>query len=64
MKFFGVKAADFVGYEDNDWLIEPYVHGYVGHMPLGSMTRFGSTLRQPCAETLLGERTSSHKIYV
>jgi monoamine oxidase len=48
VKFFGAKAADFIGYEDNDWLIEPYVHGYVGHMPPGAMTRFGSALREPC----------------
>jgi monoamine oxidase len=48
VRFFGAKAADCIGYEDNDWLIEPYVHGYVGHMPPGTMTRFGHALREPC----------------
>jgi monoamine oxidase len=48
MRFFGPKAADHIGYEDNDWLTEPYVHGYVGHMPPGVMTRFGRGLREPC----------------
>ncbi|HEY1710795.1 MAG TPA: FAD-dependent oxidoreductase [Rhizomicrobium sp.] len=48
VRFFGPKAADCIAYEDNDWLVEPYAHGYVGHMPPGVMTRFGSALREPC----------------
>ncbi len=48
VKFFGPEAADAIGYEDNDWLIEPHSHGYVGHMPPGTMTRFGHALREPC----------------
>jgi monoamine oxidase len=48
VKFFGANAADVIAYEDNDWLIEPYIHGYVGHMPPGTMTRFGHALREPC----------------
>ncbi|HWA29815.1 MAG TPA: FAD-dependent oxidoreductase [Rhizomicrobium sp.] len=47
-RFFGPEAAHPIGYEDNDWLTEPYIHGYVGHMPPGTMTRFGPGLREPC----------------
>jgi monoamine oxidase len=48
VRFFGQKAADYIAYEDNDWMLEPYTHGYVGHMPPGVMTRFGHALREPC----------------
>jgi monoamine oxidase len=48
VRFFGPEAASPIGYEDNDWLVEPYTHGYVGHMPPGTMTRFGAALRAPC----------------
>jgi monoamine oxidase len=48
VRFFGPQAADYIGYDDNDWLLEPYTHGYVGHMPPGVMTRFGHALREPC----------------
>jgi monoamine oxidase len=48
VRFFGPRAANFIGYRDNDWLLEPYTHGYVGHMPPGVMTRFGHALREPC----------------
>jgi monoamine oxidase len=48
VKFFGAEAANYIGYEDNDWLTEPYIHGYVGHMPPGTMTRYGAALREPC----------------
>jgi monoamine oxidase len=48
VKFFGPKAADYIAYEDNNWLTEPYIHGYVGHMPPGVMTRYGHALREPC----------------
>ena len=48
VRFFGPEAAHPIGYEDNDWLTEPYTHGYVGHMPPGTMTRFGHALREPC----------------
>ncbi len=48
VRFFGPAAADSIGYEDNDWLTEPYTHGYVGSMPPGVMTRFGHALREPC----------------
>jgi monoamine oxidase len=48
VKFFGPEAADAIGYEDNDWLVEPFTHGYVGHMPPGTMTRFGHAMRTPC----------------
>ncbi|HEY0106981.1 MAG TPA: flavin monoamine oxidase family protein [Rhizomicrobium sp.] len=47
VRFFGPQAAAPIGYEDNDWLIEPYSHGYVGSMPPGVMTRFGNALRAP-----------------
>jgi len=47
-RFFGPEAAHPLGYEDNDWLTEPYIHGYVGHMAPGVMTRFGPALREPC----------------
>jgi len=48
VRFFGPEAANPVGYDDNDWLVEPYIHGYVGSMPPGVMTRFGKALREPC----------------
>jgi monoamine oxidase len=48
VRFFGPDAGDYIGYEDNDWLTEPYTHGYVGSMPPGVMTRFGHALRVPC----------------
>jgi monoamine oxidase len=48
IRFFGPEAADAIGYEDNDWLLEPHTNGYVGHMPPGTMTRIGHALREPC----------------
>ena len=48
VKFFGPEAANPIGYDDNDWLTEPYLHGYVGYMGPGTMTRFGPALREPC----------------
>jgi monoamine oxidase len=47
IRFFGPEAADIAAYDDNDWLTEPYTHGYVGSMPPGVMTRFGHALRAP-----------------
>jgi monoamine oxidase len=48
VRFFGPKARDLVAYDDNDWTIEPYAHGYVASMPPGALTRFGLALREPC----------------
>ena len=48
VRFFGPQAADCIGYDDNDWMTEPYTHGYVGSMPPGVMIRFGKALREPC----------------
>ena len=48
VRFFGPRAADYLAYDDNDWTVDPFAHGYVGHMPPGVMTRFGHALRQPC----------------
>lgn len=48
VRFFGAQAETAIAYEDNDWLTEPYTHGYVGHMPPGVMTRYGAALREPC----------------
>lgn len=47
VRFFGPDAAEPLAYEDNDWLTEPWIHGYVGAMPPGVMTRFGHALREP-----------------
>lgn len=47
-RFFGPEAAVPIAYDDNDWALEPFTHGYVGHMPPGTMTRFGRALREPC----------------
>jgi monoamine oxidase len=47
-RFFGPRAAAPLDYDDNDWMIEPWTHGYVGAMPPGVMTRFGHALREPC----------------
>ncbi|HTT97915.1 MAG TPA: FAD-dependent oxidoreductase [Rhizomicrobium sp.] len=48
IRLLGPEAASYIAYEDNDWLLEPYTHGYVGSMPPGVMTRFGHALREPC----------------
>jgi monoamine oxidase len=47
VRFFGDAAARPIGYDDNDWLTEPWTHGYVGAMPPGAMTRYGHALREP-----------------
>jgi monoamine oxidase len=47
VRFLGPKAANPIAYEDNDWLTEPWTHGYVGTMPPGVMTRYGHALREP-----------------
>ncbi|HEX3407586.1 MAG TPA: FAD-dependent oxidoreductase, partial [Caulobacteraceae bacterium] len=47
MRFFGDKAGSPIAYDDNDWLTEPWTHGYVGAMPPGAMTRYGHALRDP-----------------
>jgi monoamine oxidase len=47
VRFFGPEAADYVAYDDNDWNLDAYTHGYVGHMGPGTMTRFGHALREP-----------------
>src|SRR5262249_43610092 len=41
VRFFGAEAANPIGYVENDWTVEPYTNGYVGHMPPGVMTRYG-----------------------
>ena len=48
VRLFGPKAGEPLGYEDNDWTLEPWTHGYVGAMGPGVMTRFGAALREPC----------------
>ena len=48
VRLFGPQAAEPLGYEDNDWTLEPWTHGYVGSMAPGVMTRFGAALRAPC----------------
>ena len=48
VRFFGPEAANPIAYDENDWTVEPYTNGYVGHMPPGVMTRFGHALREPC----------------
>jgi monoamine oxidase len=47
VRFFGPEAAHPVDYDDNDWSVEPFTHGYVGTMPPGVMTRYGHALREP-----------------
>lgn len=47
-RFFGPKAAEPIGYDDNDWTLEPWTHGYVGTMAPGVMNRFGPALREAC----------------
>jgi monoamine oxidase len=48
VRFFGPEAAEPLAYDDNDWMLEPWTHGYVGTMPPGVMTRYGHALREPC----------------
>jgi monoamine oxidase len=47
VRFFGEAAATPIAYDDDDWLTEPWTHGYVGAMPPGAMTRYGHALRAP-----------------
>jgi monoamine oxidase len=47
VRYFGEAAAKPIAYDDNDWLTEPWTHGYVGAMPPGAMTRYGHALREP-----------------
>jgi monoamine oxidase len=47
VRFFGDAASEPIAYDDNDWLTEPWTHGYVGAMPPGAMTRYGHSLREP-----------------
>ena len=47
IRFFGPEAENPLGYDDNDWSLEPFTHGYVGTMPPGALTRFGPALREP-----------------
>jgi len=47
IRFFGTEAANHIGYHDNDWNLDAYTHGYVGHMGPGVMTRYGHALREP-----------------
>jgi monoamine oxidase len=47
VRFLGEKAAHPVGYDDNDWLTEPWTHGYVGALSPGALTRYGRGLREP-----------------
>jgi len=48
VRFFGPSAEHYLAYDDNDWLLDEFTHGYVGSMPPGAMTRFGRALREPC----------------
>jgi monoamine oxidase len=48
VRFFGPEAAQPLAYDDNDWMLETWTHGYVGTMPPGVMTRYGHALREPC----------------
>jgi monoamine oxidase len=47
VQYFGPEAANPIAYDDNDWLTEPWTHGYVGTMAPGAMTRYGAALREP-----------------
>jgi monoamine oxidase len=47
VRFFGPEAANPIDYNDNDWSVDPFTHGYVGVMPPGVMTRYGHALRAP-----------------
>jgi len=47
VRFFGPEARDYIAWHENDWNVDPFTHGYVGHMPPGTMTRFGHALREP-----------------
>ncbi len=60
VRFFGQKAADPIGYDDNDWTLEPWTHGYVGTMAPGVMSRFGPALREACGRVhWAGSETST-----
>lgn len=48
-RFFGPQALEPEAYIEKDWNIDPWSGGcYVGVMPPGAMTAFGSALREPC----------------
>jgi monoamine oxidase len=60
IRFFGPGAAEPVGYDDNDWTLEPWTHGYVGTMAPGVMNRFGPALREACGRVhWAGSETST-----
>lgn len=60
IRFFGPKAANPLGYGDNDWTLEPWTHGYVGTMAPGVMSRFGPGLRDACGRVhWAGSETST-----
>ena len=45
---FGPKARAVAGYHEHDWGAEDYSRGgYMSHMPPGTLTGFGRTLREP-----------------
>lgn len=49
VRFFGPAAARPVAFVEKNWLEEPWSRGcYVGVMGPGTMTSWGSALREPC----------------
>jgi monoamine oxidase len=49
VRFFGPSAAEPIAFVEKNWLEDPWARGcYVGVMGPGTMTAYGSALREPC----------------
>ena len=49
VRFFGPSAAEPIAFVEKNWLLDPWARGcYVGVMGPGTMTAYGSALREPC----------------
>ncbi|MGH6871441.1 MAG: flavin monoamine oxidase family protein [Rhizomicrobium sp.] len=45
---FGPEANDLIGYAEKDWVADEWARGYVGFMPPGLLTNYGTALREAC----------------
>jgi monoamine oxidase len=46
---FGPRAAQPVGFHEQDWAAEEWTHGcFMAHLPPGVLTQYGRALREPC----------------
>ncbi|HTQ14485.1 MAG TPA: flavin monoamine oxidase family protein [Rhizomicrobium sp.] len=61
VEMFGPEANDAIGYAEKDWVADEWARGYVGFMPPGLLTRYGTALREPCGRIhWAGSETAEH----